>query len=307
MNYYLGVNGGGSGTDLLLADQVGKVLAQAKTGPLSFVAVSKSQALENLKAGLEEVTADLGPEDEIIYAVLGVASVDTEFEEELVAQAVQPILEKYNVNQFTVINDAIVALVNATDKENALVLVSGTGSNCYGENEQGEVAKASGFDYLLSDQGSGYAIGLAGLKAGLKSADGRGKKSSLEQQILKHFQVKDYAQLKNKIYQPNLTKSQVAELALLVFDGLDQGDLVCQQIVDKAVHELWQMVQAVAEKLEFDSKQDFDLVLEGSVAQSAVVVQGLKQRLEQNYLQASIVLPHQSAVYGALELAMTGG
>ncbi|MBD3250776.1 MAG: hypothetical protein GF381_04400 [Candidatus Pacebacteria bacterium] len=314
MKYYLGVNGGATSSRFVLADQLGNVLTEGEAGPMSFVAQSRQTVLDNLRQGLEQVTSKFFLDEstegqssdfEIIYAVLGIASVDTDQEEQEVAEVIRPVLEEFSVNQFTVINDAITALVNGTQREDAVILISGTGSNCYGQNEKGREAKAGGYDYLLSDQGSGYALGLAALKAGLKSYDQRGQKTVLEQKLVKHFGVDDFSQLKSVVYQPDLSKTEVAELALLVFEGLEQDDLVCRELIDLAAKELWLMVATVVERLNL-SEQPFDLVLEGSVAQSAAMIKRLSSLLKTDYSQAELVLPHQSAVYGALELAMTG-
>lgn len=304
MNYFIGVNGGATSTELVLADQLGRVIAKVQTGPLSLVAVSAQNAVKNLETGLKDLTQDLTDQDAILFAVLGVASVDTDEDEQAVAETFQPVLQQYNVEEFSVINDSIVALINGTDQDNGIILVAGTGSNCFGENERGQAVKAGGYDYLLADQGSGYDLGLKAMKAAVKSFDGRGPQTVLEQKVCAHFKVKDIPRLKSQVYRPDLTKSQIAQIALLVFEGLEERDEVCQTLIDQACQDLWLMVTAVAKRLNF-AEQAFDLVLEGSIAQSAPMIRFLKSQLNQDYPQADLVLPHQSAAHGALDLALT--
>ena len=64
-----------------------------------------------------------------------------------------------------VVNDALVALEAAIPGGPGVVIISGTGSIAYGRNAAGEAARAGGWGYVLGDEGSGYWIGRAALRA----------------------------------------------------------------------------------------------------------------------------------------------
>src|SRR5204863_9973846 len=54
---------------------------------------------------------------------------------------------------------------SAARNRTALVLVlSGTGSCCFGRSSDGKTAKVGGWGHVLGDKGSGYEIGLRSLK-----------------------------------------------------------------------------------------------------------------------------------------------
>jgi N-acetylglucosamine kinase-like BadF-type ATPase len=317
--YYLGVDGGASKTDLLLVDQLGKKVAQTQTGPTNLAAVGEKTAAQQLQQGLKQLQAEIvgkhqesiSPEQVLIeFAVLGLAGVNTEQDEEAAAHFFQPILSEseFDVEQFAVLNDTVIALVNATEREQALVLVAGTGSNCYGENAQGEVATAGSLGHLLADQGSAYDIGLKVLRAGAKSFDGRGPQTVLEAKLCHHFQVERFDHLVDKVYQPDLNKTQIAALAELWQEALEAEDQVAAAILQWEVQELWLMVKAVAQSLDL-AQTGFDLVLQGSFAQFPPVVKALKKRAQQFAAEQDaqdlidIVLPHRPAVWGAVKLA----
>ncbi len=304
MNYILGIDGGGTKTQLLLADQLGQELAQADVGPTSLVAAGQKKAKQNLAKGLTQVTSSIEEADYTIeMAIFGLASVDTESEEAAAAEIFQPLMSQFNVEQFAILNDAVLALVNGTDRDNAIVLISGTGSNCYGENDQGTTAKAGGLDYLLSDEGSGYEIGRHVLKAVVNSYDGRGPTTVLKKLVLDYFNIDRVPDLKTKVYQPDLSKSQIAQVSPLLFKAMKQDDAVAQMIFEHAVDELWLMIATVTAKLDLTDKK-FDLVLGGSIATSTPMIQALNRQLKQNFPRAELILPHQPAVYGALKLAL---
>jgi N-acetylglucosamine kinase-like BadF-type ATPase len=54
------------------------------------------------------------------------------------------------------------------------VVVAGTGTGFGARSASGDWARASGCEYLLSDEGGGFALGLSGLRAAVRALDGRG-------------------------------------------------------------------------------------------------------------------------------------
>ena len=73
-----------------------------------------------------------------------------------------------------VVNDALVALEAGAGDGPGIVLIAGTGSICYGRNEEGQAARAGGWGYMLGDEGSGWWIGRRALSAVMRQFDGRG-------------------------------------------------------------------------------------------------------------------------------------
>ena len=63
--------------------------------------------------------------------------------------------------------------------KNGIIIICGTGSNCYGINEEGMHAKTTGWDYILGDEGSGTSMGFKTLRAIMKAYDGRGPQTML--------------------------------------------------------------------------------------------------------------------------------
>ena len=47
-------------------------------------------------------------------------------------------------------------------KQQGVIVISGTGAIVYGINANGDEARASGWGYLLGDEGSGYDIAIKG-------------------------------------------------------------------------------------------------------------------------------------------------
>lgn len=304
MNYYLAIDGGGTKTQVLCADENGEVVGEGLSGPTSLTVVNSGAAGFALREAIRQATENLPPGFVVTRLVMGLAGLDTPEEISRAESSFKQVLTDIEVREFVLINDILIALRAASDKNDALALISGTGSNCFGINAEGESAKAGGLDFLLSDEGSGYAIGSAVLKAVAKSFDGRGSKTILEQLTNDYFETSGVPEIKHHIYNPLLTKMQVAGLAKLAFDALEQNDEVAKEIVDEAAEDLFLMAKVVIEKLKLQERPS-DCVFSGKVLLSDYLKNKLKEKINQSYPSIQVLVPEDEPVYGALKIALT--
>lgn len=301
---FLAVDGGGTKTTAWIADHTGKVLGKATTGPMSLAATSEQVASEHFLAAVEKAMQGVKV-DRFTKVVVGLAGVDTDQEVEKAKDIFSQVLaQKVQFSDFEVVNDIVIALASGSSAPNAICLISGTGSNCFGRNSAGKTAKTGGMDYLLSDQGSGYDIGQQVLHAAVKSFDGRSKETLIEELVCEHFQIKSIEQLKNKVYHPLLNKTQIGELSAICFKAKEQHDMIANEIINQAVLSLMEMVLTVIRRLDLKQKPT-DLVLVGGIATDPFVRDQLKARLNSNYSALQFITPEHPPVYGALQLALS--
>lgn len=303
---FIGIDGGGTKTDVVCADNQGQVLGTGQSGPTNLTSTNVGAASFNLKEAVRQSLQSVTEEYEIDTAAMGLAGIDIEEEYNQAFTAFREILSQFGVKKFTLYHDSQIALANAAARANAVVLISGTGSACLGRNDQGETAKAGGMDYLLTDQGSGYDIGRHTLREAVKSYDGRRSKTMLEEMVRKHFGIDSLNKLKLRLYQPAISKVEVAELAQVCDQAFQKGDAAAKQIFYWAQEELMLLVQAVVRKLQLDQKA-FDLVMTGSILGLSHVREPLVSRLQSIYPLMNVIMPNQPAVYGALKLALEDG
>ena len=79
--------------------------------------------------------------------------------------------------------DQAAALYAAHGAGPGAVLISGTGSICFGRNTRGITARAGGRGYKIDDEGSGYAIGRDILSAVVRAQDGRSRPTVLTELV----------------------------------------------------------------------------------------------------------------------------
>ena len=87
-----------------------------------------------------------------------------------------------------IVHDAVPILAAGSPEGWGVALISGTGSLAFGRDRQGRSCRAGGWGFLFGDEGSGYAIALAGLRAAAQAADGRAPATRLLEGFLERFQ-----------------------------------------------------------------------------------------------------------------------
>lgn len=303
--YYLAVDGGGTKTNVICADNKGAVIGKGLSGPTNLTTTSVGAASFNLIEAVRQSVENL-PEDpnrEYESLVMGLAGLDSKKEYNTAFEIFKRSLNHYRIKKFLLVNDSVIALENGSSSQNAIILISGTGSICFGRNDQGKTSKSSGMDFLLTDQGSGYAIGRRVLREAVKSYDGRRSKSVLENLVLDYYKIPSIPDLKNEVYNPLLTKIEVADLAYLCSKAMEQDDPAAKHIFDRTIEEIVDMVEAVIKNLGFENEK-FDCVFSGSVTKLDYIQSNINRILLDKYPKILPIFPAEEPVLGALKMAM---
>jgi N-acetylglucosamine kinase-like BadF-type ATPase len=143
-----------------------------------------------------------------------------------------------------VTSDGALLLAAGTPEGWGLGLVAGTGSIAVGRTADGRMARAGGWGYLLGDEGSGYALVTAAMRAVARSADGRGPTTRLTERFLTRLGLRQPPELVSAVYGGSWDRAALASLAPLV-TALAAEDEVASAIVDEAARELAETAAAV--------------------------------------------------------------
>ena len=296
--YIIGIDGGGTKTIGILATATGQHLAQVQSGPANYhvVGEAKTQAvLEGIVAELYE-KGDIPPTSAARFC-LGMAGLGRTADREVIGR----ICDELGIYQNRILtHDAHIALVGGTGKQKGVIVISGTGAIVYGINTDGRAARASGWGYLLGDEGSGYDIAIKGLQAVARAADGRGDRTELTDRILNKLELNEPSELIRWTHAAS--RDTIAQLAEVVFDTARTADLVAECIVDEAVDELICAAVSVIKQLKFT--EPFDIVLSGgNFIHQTMFADKLRHRFARIQPEASVQLPKHEPAYGAVLLA----
>ncbi len=308
MNYILGVDGGGTKTTVQIASISGKKVAQAVSGSSSYKSVGINRAIVNLNTAVFDAVKKLKVPRDIYFisSCFGFAGNNTEEDLKIYKEIVfnKKLSSYLNPKRTIIYNDTRVGLEAGSENKNKIILIAGTGSNCFGINEVGKQARASGWDYILADEGSGYEVGLKALKAVMRAYDGRGKKTLLSKTILEELNLKDILDLIKWAYERPLPKDKISALAETVSNTAKMGDKVSIDILAEEAEEAVISVTTVANKLGFKDK-DFDLVLVGGLFKCEEYFKNiLINRLRENFPKIKSMPLVGNPAGGAVKMAI---
>jgi N-acetylglucosamine kinase-like BadF-type ATPase len=297
--HVLGIDAGGTKTVCLLADADGIVVSSARGPGANLQAQGELEVEKVLHEVMEGALA--GRSGAPAAICLGIAGADRPDD----AIIMRGIMRRIGYKAPTlVVNDALVALTAGAGAGPGIVVICGTGSICYGRNEQGHAARSGGWGYILGDEGSGYWIGRRALAAVVRHADGRGPATTLAPRILQHFRVRGVPDLVQEVHLRDPRRHRVASVANSVQAACDDGDVVAREIVDRACDELVNAAGSVAERLAMRGSV-FPLVLAGGVLRGLPVLrEQLLARLPDVAPRSQPSLLTEEPAVGAVRLAM---
>lgn len=261
--YVLGIDGGGTKTTGIIADEFGNVYIHAVTGRSNPNTLQQVE-FEEVICGL---TRELKSQNEAIFAQLsvcfaGIAGVGESGRDVEVAALLARELPAST--KITVRNDAFNALYSGTLGGPGIVQIAGTGAVTLGINESGKVARSGGWGYLFDDEGSGFYLGNEALRAVFRSFDSRGPATSLTDRVTEYFAVQNVPDIIGKVYGKEHPRSVIAPLARLVMQEAQADDEVSKEIVEKACVEMMHSIEACHRRL-FDENHSTAIVLSGGV------------------------------------------
>ncbi len=266
--YIIAIDGGGTKTEGILADRNGDPVARLFRGPSNYQAIGAEAALavwRDLLSGLLKRAA--ARPDDLAAAGLGLSGWDRPRDEENIRALVARLGLTCPV---WVDNDTYLILRAGTPDGVGVGVVSGTGSNCVGENRAGAQHRIAGLGPEFGDLGSGGDIGVKALQVAFRSLDGRGPATSLVDRIMDRFGLARLDDIVDYTFADSETTWSPSRLTPMVFDAAMDGDVQALQILDWAGGELGNAARAVARRL-FAPKEAFPVVMGGSVLQMGSV------------------------------------
>src|SRR5881227_1543182 len=208
MKYFLGVDGGASKTAALVIDESGKSLGSGVAGPSNHLRVGIETAARNIERAVNKalVAADVASR-EIAWAYCGIAGADHPAHRQEVVDSLEIFFPRGN---FTVDNDARIALTGAIGFGSGVVVIAGTGSVAFGRNGTGKEARAGGWGPTIGDEGSGYAIARQGLAAIARAHDGHGEPTRMTDLLCNEYGMCNPVDLPRFVYATSTHTDDIA-------------------------------------------------------------------------------------------------
>ncbi|MCO5224775.1 MAG: hypothetical protein M9953_05510 [Thermomicrobiales bacterium] len=298
-SYYVGVDGGGTKTAIVIVDDQGNEVTRGKASTSNSAVVGHAKAAETLSNLIKETSASANIELPLAGLWCGLSGSDRPEDHAKLRPAIESLAHEIRLT-----NDAELAF-GALPNEVGVAMVSGTGSIAFGRNEAGVRHRASGWGHIFGDHGSGYDVARKALWHYSAFIDGYGPATSLVDRLTEYWELEEPYALINRVYASKTTKGDIARLSRLVVAEAEAGDDVANAILDQVAADLVIYADTVACKLALGPELDLALV-GGMLTQVEPFRDRVLTSLAEKWQLGSVELVTDPALTGARAIAGVG-
>lgn len=174
-------------------------------------------------------------------------------------------------------NDAYIPLLAPPLNGVGIAVIVGTGSVAIGCDATGPPVQCGGYEYLISDEGGGYDIGVRGLRAAACAYDGR-KRDTLLLEMARREYDSDIPAIGRELALSPFPKQSVASFGRHVCRAAAEGDEAAIDILETAARGLFANIEGVLNKLR--GPIEYVAVCGSIPANSAEYLRMLRRNLE---------------------------
>jgi glucosamine kinase len=241
----VGVDGGGTHTRFLLADGSGRVLGNAEAGPGLLGAGADDEVAARIAEGVRGLASGSGDALPLHALCAGLAGAAGRPDSTSLVH--RRLTEAGVARTVLVVSDSEIAFRDAFGDGAGILIIAGTGSVAMGRVAGGRLDRVGGWGSLVGDEGSGYDLGLKGLRSAIRGAEGRGGETTLTHALFGALGVDSPRGVFR--WGDAATKADIAALARRVVECADLGDPEAARIVAASIDGLARHAEALRKRV----------------------------------------------------------
>jgi N-acetylglucosamine kinase-like BadF-type ATPase len=258
----LGVDGGGSKTHALVADERGGVLGFASSGRSNWedtgLAAAGAALAEAVGGALDAARVAPGA---LAASAFGLAGLDWDADRPMLGALLDPL---GLAGPRRLENDAFIALRAGAGRRFGVVVIAGTGHVAAGRDPAGRTARTLGLGPMYGDFGSATDVAAEAVRAVADAFTGRGPATTLSRLLPALAGCASAAELLRRLSRGTVPLPAAAPLVLAQAEA---GDPACREIVLRAGTALGESAALVARRLGLGGRP-FETVMAGGLFQS---------------------------------------
>ena len=142
------------------------------------------------------------------------------------------------------IDEGTLGLYAAGIYGDGVVILSGTGADAYIIKDGKKLDIMGGYGAILGDEGSGFAIGRAAIRAAIAEYEGRGEKTRLTELLRRKYPADSFRASVYGVYGTPQTQKNVADFCIEWENAADEGDAAAIGIFKDAALDLAELAVA---------------------------------------------------------------
>jgi len=300
---FLGMDGGGTKTAFLLTDGEGTTLAESRQPSCYYFDTGIQLVADVVRAGVTAVTEASGtaPAD-ITFAHFGLPGYGEASGDTATLDAIPAAVLGHD--RYTCANDMVAGWAGSLAGADGINIVAGTGSITYGERH-GVGHRVGGWSEVFGDEGSAYWIGVQGLNAFSRMADGRLPRGPLYEMVRARVGVTHDLDLISVVVDTwGAGRTEIADLARVVVAAAEAGDEAADGVLRRAADELTTLVTATAAALRYPTGEAVPVSYSGGLFRSERFLGAFADALRERDPALHLVAPRFGPSLGSVIAAM---
>ena len=294
IKYLIGIDGGGTKTEICAITIDGLIIDEVITGPGSAAVTTEKIVWNDIAKGIDELLSKIDSlKYQLIYIGMGLSAYSIL---ESIDDVKKKFQEKYKVS-VDINSDTVIALHSVLqDKyDNGIVVVSGTGVAIYGQNGP-STALIGGWGHIIRELGSSYAaVHHFGLRI-IDNMEDNMPLTSLETSFLNLLHEHNIKDLKHLFYFHS--KTEIASFVVFLKDEATKGNEEAKDLLKQEGAYLAIQVLKAIKKLNLST--NYVIGLRGGFVQknSRDVIEGFSKVLRDNNICAPIITDDTQPIMG---------
>jgi N-acetylglucosamine kinase-like BadF-type ATPase len=246
VRYVIGIDGGGTKTVCVLANELGEVMDISFTGGSNHQICGIDTAVQAVTELIDSTVSRSGlTRQDISFVKMGLAGADLESDLKFLNEHFSKAMPGMKLE---IVNDIWIAFSAGIVNGWGAVSICGTGHNTAVITPDGRTFGIRALKYILGNYGGGRHITDDALHCAFRSNEQTGDYTRLERLLPQYCGVRDMDELAALVYQSDYTYQYQFNIPKLVSDLADEGDPVSRRIVQSVGGELGRMTGGLIKK-----------------------------------------------------------